>query len=413
MCRFYVRFCVAGLLAVVCVWPALAQKSGGAGSGTTTGTGTSGTTGPSRPSQPVGSTPGTSGQQPGYNPQQYQAPLFVNGRVLMTNGQPVMEPISVGLECGMKPLQLIHTDLKGYFQFSLGTGAQSNMDFSASNDSPVSPMGGNSGVVNPQNQLTGCEVHVNVPGYVPLSRTITYRADVTGVELGTMQLTRIAGVTGSSISVTSMLVPGNARKEFEKGDKDARSNHLPSAAEHLEKAVAQYDKYAAAWFELGGVYASSKEMDKSRQAFEKSIEADPHYIPPYVSLANLQLQNNEFEPAIETAGKALDLDPTIGTANLIQAIGNFRLNRLDAAEKSAQQAEKGPHADMPDLHALHAQILLQEHDVPGAAAQMRAYLKEFPKGRFAAEIRTNLQQIDAADANSGSGSNSSQARIAP
>ena len=53
----------------------------------------------------------------------------------MDTGQPVPEPVSVALGCGIRPLQVIHTDLKGYFQFTLGAGTQSNMDFSASNDS--------------------------------------------------------------------------------------------------------------------------------------------------------------------------------------------------------------------------------------------------------------------------------------
>ena len=82
-------------------------------------------------------------------------------------------------------------------------------------------------------------MRVSVPGYLPMTKTITDHADITGIDVGTLHLTRIAGVTGSSISVTSLLVPNGARKEFEKGEKDARSNHLDSATQHLEKAVSR------------------------------------------------------------------------------------------------------------------------------------------------------------------------------
>jgi tetratricopeptide (TPR) repeat protein len=337
----------------------------------------------------------------------------------METGQPVPEPVSVALGCGIQEMQVIHTDLKGYFQFTLGAGTQSNMDFSASSDARVSPGGGSQypsgggGVGGAQSRLMGCEVRVSVGGYQPLTKTITDRADMTGVELGTLHLTRIAGVTGSSISVTSMLVPNGARKEFEKGDKDAHSNHPDSAMQHLEKAVTEYDKYAAAWSELGNLYAASHQTEKSQQAYEKSIAADPHYIPPYLGLADLELQNQQTEQAVETAGKALELDPSIGVANFIEAIGDFKLNRLDAAEKSAQMAEKGPHQNMPDLHALHAKILLQMRDDPNAAAQMRAYLKENPKGRFADEMKKDLQQIDQSMANASGKTDSAQAQVAP
>jgi Tfp pilus assembly protein PilF len=339
----------------------------------------------------------------------------------MDAGQPVPEPVSVALQCGVRPLQVIKSDLKGYFEFTLGEGPQGNADFNASDDTSfsqgtggVQPSGGGSSHSGGlQDVLTGCEVQVSVSGYQPMSKTITGRTDVAGINMGTLQLTRIAGVTGSSISVTSLLVPNGARKEFEKGDKDAHSNHLDSATQHLEKATAEYDKYAAAWNELGNLYATAKESEKSQQAFEKAIAADPHYIPPYLGLAQLELQNQQYELAVETAGRALELDPSIGDANFIQAVGNFKLNRLDAAEKSAQMAEKGPHQNMSDLHALHASILIQKQDYPGAAAQARAYLKEFPQGRFADQMKNELQQIEKLQGSATSTSASGQPQIAP
>ena len=333
----------------------------------------------------------------------------------MDNGQPVPEPVSVVLGCGIRPVQVIHTDLKGYFRFTLGGGPQGNTDFSASNSAPLSSSSPDNGMQLPTGQLarlggservlTGCEVQVSIPGYVPLTKLITEHAEITGIELGTLHLTRVAGVTGSSISATSLLVPNGARKEFEKGDKEARNNHPDLATQHLEKAVAQYDKYAAAWNQLGKLYAANGEIEKSRNSFEKAIAADPHYISPYLGLADLELKNQEFEPAVQTAGRALELDPSIGVAHFIQAVGNFKLNRLDAAEKSAQMTEKGPHQNLPDLHVLHAQILLQKQDYSNAAAQMRAYLKEFPDGRFAEQIKKGLEQIKEPD--------SAQAQIAP
>ncbi len=336
----------------------------------------------------------------------------------MDTGQPVPEPVSVGLDCGMKSLQVIHTDLKGYFRFTLGGGPQSNMDFSASNDASMSPAGidmsspggGIRGFGGSEGSLTGCELRVSVPGYQTLYKDITDRAELTGIDVGTLRLTRIAAVVGSSISVTSLLVPNSARKEFENGEKDAQSNHLESATRHLEKAVAAYDKFAAAWNELGNIYATSREIEKSRQAYEKAITADPKYIRPYVGLANLELQNQEFEPAVETAGKALELDPSVGVASFIQAVGNFKLNRLDAAEKSAQEAEKGPHQNMPELHALLADIFLQKQDYSDAAIQMRAYLKEFPQGKFAGEMQKDLQQLEKSAANADSKSDPSPAQ---
>lgn len=353
-----------------------------------------------------------------------QTPFFVNGRVLlMDTGKPAPEPVSVQLNCGINLLQVIQTDLKGYFQFILGAGPQSNANFSAADDTPVGMngmggMGGMTGMGSPNSygrsggfgDLTGCELRVTVDGYQPATRVLSGPPELSTMDVGTMRLTRIAGVQGSAISVTSLLVPSNARKEFEKGDKDARNNKLASATEHLEKAVAEYDNYAAAWNELGGIYTATHDLDKARQAFTKAIAADPKYIPPYVNLANLQMQNQEYENAFETSGKALELNPGIERAGYFQALANFRLNRLDAAEKIAQEAQKRPRPILPQWHALLAEILLQKQDYPGAAEQMQAYLKESPKGPLAPEMKKDLDRIEASGTAAASQTKSSPAQ---
>lgn len=214
------------------------------------------------------------------------------------------------------------------------------------------------------------------------------------IDVGTLRLSRIAGVQGSAISSTSLLVPRGARKEFDKGDKEARSNHLKLAIPHLEKAVAEFEDYAAAWNELGTIYSTNQEPEKARRAFERAIAADPKYVPPYVNLAALELNAREYESAGATAGKALELDSTIGIANFIQAVANFKLNRLDAAEKSARDAENRPHENIPQIHVLLADIFIQERDYSNAATEMRAYLKESPRGQFAGQMQKKLQQIE-------------------
>jgi tetratricopeptide (TPR) repeat protein len=381
---------IAALLLFAAAVPSWGQKQGGQG--------------PSRPSAPSGNAPNAPGQQPslGQSTPQIQTPLYVNGRVILTDtNQPAPEPVSIQLNCGMNLLQVIQTDLKGYFQFVLGAGPQSNANISAADQTPVGMAGmgvGSSGSIGRMGgfgDLTGCELRVTVDGYLPATHILSGPPELSTLDVGTLRLSRIAGVQGSAISVTSLLVPGSARKEFERGDKDARSNKLKSATEHLEKAVAEYDNYAAAWNELGSVYAQGHETEKASQAFAKAMAADPKYIPPYVNLAGLQLQNQEYEDAVQTAGKALALNPSIPVANYLQAVGNFRLKRLDDAQKSAQEVEKGPHQNLPQVYALLADIFLLKEDYPSAAAQMRTYLKQWPKGPYAPDMKKKLDQLEA------------------
>jgi tetratricopeptide (TPR) repeat protein len=347
----------------------------------------------------------------------------VEGRILADNGQPLSERVSVKLSCGTRTVQVIRTDLKGYFQFALGAGVQSNLDFSAADEAPMPSIltginvpGGYSGFGTSGGSLTGCDLRISVPGYQPLISTITDPASLGTIEIGTLELRRIGGMPGAAISATSLLAPSNARKEFDLGVKDMRSNNLKSATQHLERAVAQYDTYAAAWTELGKLYSANRETEKSHQAFEKAISSDPRYAPPYVSLAALKLQAREYQSAIEAVDKALELDPSLsmGVASYIRAVGNFNLNRLDAAEKSALEAEKGPHQNTPQLHAMLADIYLRKQDSSKAAAEIRAYLKEAPRGPLVAELKKHLERIEKSASNTGSTSNSpAQPQTAP
>jgi hypothetical protein len=386
------RYCITGSLILLTAWPSWGQKTGP----------------PQPPAQPRGSAPtGPVSNQP--RTLESQTPIFVYGRVLMESGQPVPEPVSVELSCGTRLVQVIHPDLKGNFQFVLGEGPQGNMDMSAQYSTSVSSdvasmdsHGVSAGAGVSGHQWSHCELQVSVTGYRPLYKSIMNTEGVGGIDAGTLVLTRIAGVQGSAISVTSLLAPNKARKEFEEGDKDARNNHLDSATRHLEKAVAEYDKYAVAWNELGQIYSVNHRTEEARQAFAKAMTADPQYIQPCMGLAELELENGQNESAVEAAGKAIKLYPGMVLASFIQATANFKLNRLDVAEKSARDAENGPHEKIPQLHVLLADIYLQKRDYSNAAAEMRAYLKESPQGGFAGAVKKTLEQIEKSEANADS-----------
>ncbi|MCH7979100.1 MAG: tetratricopeptide repeat protein [Acidobacteria bacterium] len=175
--------------------------------------------------------------------------------------------------------------------------------------------------------------------------------------------------------------------------KEVRKKRPEKARQHFHQAVAQYDQYAAAWNALGRIYLAGRQIEKATRAFEKAIGIDPEYIPPYVNLATLQLQKKQYQRAVETAGKALRRDPSVGFASFLQAVGNYNLNNLDAAEKCARRAEANPRGHLPQLHVLLAEIFLQRQAHLNAAVEIRTYLKESPEGRFAGQMRERLEQI--------------------
>ncbi|MGH9685648.1 MAG: hypothetical protein ACRD5K_00965 [Candidatus Acidiferrales bacterium] len=331
-----------------------------------------------------------------------RGPSFVYGSIITENGLAVPNSVAVKLSCGDQLVQAIHPDLNGNFQFDLQGGEHANADMNPAVNTSVQrdiiPLDSPAASVGPGGSgppLAECELEVSAPGYRPLSKIILVRIEqIGGVDAGALILTPTSGAPGSAVSANSLRAPKNARKEFQKGLNDIRHNKSQSAIQHLEKAVAEYDSYAAAWDDLGRLYAGKHENHKARQAFSKAIASDSEYLPPYVSLADLQLQDGQFQDAADTAGKALAIAPGLIPASFIEAAADFRLHRLDAAEGAARFVEGAPQQKIPQVHVLLADILLQRDDYSSAVEEMRAYLKEAPQGEFAANAKKSLEQIE-------------------
>jgi hypothetical protein len=85
----------------------------------------------------------------------------------LDSGQAVPEPVTVELSCGLTTLQVIQTDLKGYFRFVLGAGVQDNMDLSAAS---IELPTGLDGLNSASKDLHGCEVRDVWVGLKPTAR---------------------------------------------------------------------------------------------------------------------------------------------------------------------------------------------------------------------------------------------------
>jgi tetratricopeptide (TPR) repeat protein len=379
--------CIAASLTLFLAPPLLAQKGGSPP--------------PKQPSQPGPMQPAAPVAPVPTAPVEHN-PRFVYGKLLTESGAKLPDSTSVQLECAMQPVKAIHPDLNGTFQFDLQAAQQANEDMSAavnpSETGGIDPMGGANSGMGPgmSATLSDCDVRISAPGYQPVSKFVDMRTgDVGGVNIGTLVLSPIFPEESSEVSVNSLMIPKKAKKEYEKGEKDLRRNDLKSATDHLEKAVGDYDKFAPAWNDLGRIYAATHQSDKAAQAFTKAIAADSGYVPPYLNLAQLQIQDGQYANAADNAAKALRVRAELPPASFLEALADFKLNRFDAAEQSAREAERGPHQNIPQLHLLLTNILLRRKDFSGAAQEMQAYLKEFPNGQFVAQVKTRLPQVES------------------
>lgn len=242
----------------------------------------------------------------------------------------------------------------------------------------------------------GCELRAQLSGYRSSAVQLAQRRSMDDPDVGTIFLHRMGQDEGSTVSMTSMLAPKDAKKAYEKGMDAMKKKKTEEAEKDFAKAVTSYPKYADAWFQLGSLQLNAKNTEEARKSFAQAIAADPKLVTPYVELAILDAKEGKWKETADSTGKAIRLDPIdFPVAFYFDAVANYNLQNYEAAEKSARQLEKlDTQHRYPMADRILASLLAQKKDYPGAAQQMRDYLKFASTAKDADEVRGQLQQIE-------------------
>ena len=204
----------------------------------------------------------------------------------------------------------------------------------------------------------------------------------------------IARVQGTSVSLTSMLAPKQARRSVEQATKALKKEKFDEAEVLLKSAIGIYPASAEAWFLLGDVYQLQKRKQEARESYLRAVQADGLYVRPYLRLARLSMNERDWRNAADLSNKALELDPiAFPEAYYLNALALYNLKDLETAERSAR---KGQRLDLsrqfPQMHLILANILSIKQDALGSIEEMRKYLKDAPNAEDAPMVRARLEE---------------------
>ncbi|MGD0359363.1 MAG: tetratricopeptide repeat protein [Bryobacteraceae bacterium] len=375
------------------VW---AQRAGGPPGGSIGGTG-SGHLPPST----------MNGQPQGPAPASLNGNIYLTGNVLLDDGTPPPDPVTIERVCTGTPRAQAYTDRKGRFSFQIGQNTGVMQDASEASGVPgashtSASLGTGVGPQQPQQpdapdlQLANCDLRAVLSGFRSDSVPLGARRLLDDPNVGTIVLHRLAGVEGTAISVTSLQAPKEARRSYEKALQDMQKNKSAEAGKELQKAVEIYPNYAAAWYALGQIQEQDKDLPQARQSLQKAMAADPKFISPYIRLSELEARAENWGELVSATDKLLKLDAVdYPKAYLYNATGNLNLGHLEDAEKSALAGEKLDTAHrLPRLEQVLATIRAREKDYAGAAAHLRSYLVLAPNAEDAARMKKELAELE-------------------
>jgi tetratricopeptide (TPR) repeat protein len=347
-------------------------------------------------------------------------PIYISGRVMREDGTP--PPISTVIVrvCGAQEHSEGFTDSSGYFgvniQFGNGPGTGSSQMAGLEDASESGSYGmrgptmtsstttGNSGGVSQgpsgmstDTRLMNCELRAKLAGYRSQSISLVDRRPMDNPDVGVILLHRLIGPEGGgTVSANLLSVPKEARKSFERGQEAAKKQKYGDALKDYAKAVELYPKFSMAWCEKGILEAGHGSDEDAHKSFEEAVRADPKYVTPYLQLSMLEMSAHNWQALADVTAEALKLDSfSYPMEHFFNAIANFNVGNLGAAELEARQTEKlDTRHDFPKASQLLGVILAQRHDYLGAADELRNYLKMAPNSPEAPEVRAQLEQVD-------------------
>src|SRR6266567_2880896 len=332
---------------------------------------------PTPPSRPATSTPlNTPPGQP-----REDLVLFLQGRVATDDGTPVPHDVLVERVCNASVRQQVYATSRGDFSMELGSMTDSYLDASGDRSPQYGQARKVPGMGISRHELRNCELRATVSGFRSNVISLVDLAPVSSsIDVGAIVVHRTTKIKGMTLSAAPYKAPKDARRAYEKGLEAQRNGRLADARQYFEKAVEIYPKHANAWFQLGAV------------------------------LQNLALKESARTAYTNVTGYILDLDPLdYAEAYFYNAAANYKLNKIEDAERSGLKAERlDLRPRFPQLHLLLAEIFARKNNYATAISETKIYLDLVPHAKNADQVRERLAKLEKLNGSVSSGERTDQ-----
>ena len=335
--------------------------------------------------------------EPNSNPRS----VFIAGRVMISGGGVVADHIPIERICNGMVRREGYTDSRGEFQFELGRNQQERDASQDDSDRMVTTRGAQSAMSGrSQVRFDNCDLRASLAGFVSTSVPMRVENDNSMLHVQPIVLTRMGGVEGSTISLTSIAAPQNARNAFEKGRKAGSEKKFDEAIKELQKAVEIYPQYAIAWSLMGEIHRLQNQFELAKKEYSQALTVDTKFVSPYFGLAAMAIVENKWPQAAQLTDQLIALNAfAYPMAYFFNAAANYNLGKLDVAEQSARKFQQMDIAhSRPDIALLLGNILAAKHQYAEAAQLYRDFLVARPDAPNAEEVRKEAQRLEGLSA---------------
>ena len=188
-------------------------------------------------------------------------------------------------------------------------------------------------------------------------------------------------------------VPEKARKLYERGVEEARTEDSAKAANTLKEAVTLHPNFPLALNELGVQYLKLRQVNKAIDVLKEACKLDPEAVSARLNLGIALLEAKQFPPAEEQLREALKRNNNSVTGHMYLGIALVRQTKFDEAEKELLIAAQANAPQLSMANYYLGGIYWRKQDYPRAVEQLEKYLALTPNAPDAERVRATIKDF--------------------
>ena len=190
-----------------------------------------------------------------------------------------------------------------------------------------------------------------------------------------------------TVSVRELKIPEKAREEYQMGMECMGRSDSAGSVNHFTKAIKVFPGFYEALSQLGMAKVHLGGMEEARQAFQAAIDLSKgRFAPAQFGFGYLLYREGKASEAEAILRRGLEVDANAPEGHVILGMALLALNRLDEAEKSAEEAllRKPGYAD---AYLVRADVNAKRKNFREQVQNLEAYLKLEPQGTASARAQ--------------------------
>jgi tetratricopeptide (TPR) repeat protein len=194
-------------------------------------------------------------------------------------------------------------------------------------------------------------------------------------------------------ALTDLSAPKNAHKLFQGAVHALQANRLDDAREKFQKAIAAYPCYARALTGLASIQIAARDLDSAAANLHQATRCDPGFPDACALLGKVLNSQKRFAESEEVLKQGLRLSPEAWPLYDQLAAAHYNEGQYAKAQEEWLRVLALDPAPPAELHAKLAAVYLQGGARDKAYAEMQAYLRAEPTGRFASAFKAMLSRL--------------------